>query len=397
MSTATKPNLLGLSPVKLTALLESMGEKPFRARQLLRWIHRRGVLDFAAMTDVAKSFRERLARETLPAPPQLASRHDAEDGCVKWIIRTASGSAVEMVYIPEGGRGTLCVSSQAGCILDCSFCATGKQGFDSNLSTAEIIGQVWLARRELDSFENGAGPAVTNVVFMGMGEPLLNFDNVMDAVDLMLDDHAYGLSKRRVTISTAGVIPGLERMRGRTDIALAISLHAANDELRDELVPLNRKYPIAMLLEAAGAYMADLGEHRQPLIEYTLIRGVNDHRRHARELAALVKEFPCKINLIPFNEFGEVDYQRPSASSIGNFRKILQDAGLVVTIRTTRADEIAAACGQLTGAVRDQTRRRQRLLRKTKGEARFGEEAAALIHSTKDDSRQRTGSRGSGR
>ena len=397
MSTATKPNLLGLSPVKLTVLLEDMGEKPFRARQLMRWMHRRGELDFGAMTDIGKSFRERLALETMIAPPELVSRYDAEDGCVKWIIRTASGSSVEMVYIPEGGRGTLCVSSQAGCILDCSFCATGKQGFDSNLTAAEIIGQVWLARRELDSFENGAGPSVTNVVFMGMGEPLLNFDNVMDAVDLMLDDHAYGLSKRKVTISTAGVVPGIERMRGRTDVALAISLHAANDELRNELVPLNRKYPIAMLLEAAGAYMAGLGEHRQPLIEYTLIRGVNDHRRHARELAALLEDFPCKINLIPFNEFSEVSYRRPSASSIGNFRKILQDAGFVVTVRTTRADEIAAACGQLTGAVRDQTRRRERFLRQAEGDAPMDDRPAGLIHSARGDSRQQAESQGSGR
>ena len=393
MSTAAKPNLIGLDPVKLTALLESMGEKPYRARQLMRWVHRRGVLDFGAMTDIGKAFRERLARETALAPPELVSRHDADDGCVKWIIRTASGSAVETVYIPEGGRGTLCVSSQAGCILDCSFCATGKQGFDSNLTTAEIIGQVWHARRELDSFEDGGGPPVTNVVFMGMGEPLLNFDNVMDAVDLMLSDYAYGLSKRRVTISTAGVLPGLERLRGRTDVALAVSLHAPNDELRNELVPLNKKYPIAELLEAAGEYMSDLGESRDPLIEYTLIRGVNDHRKHARELAALLEDFPCKVNLIPFNEFSEVSYRRPSASSIGNFRKILKDAGLVVTVRTTRADGIAAACGQLTGAVRDQTRRRERMLRR--GES--GASGSGLIHSERGDSRQTARSRGTAR
>ena len=213
----------------------------------------------------------------------------------------------------------------------------------------------------------------------------------------MLDDHAYGLSKRKVTISTAGVVPGIERMRGRTDVALAISLHAANDELRNELVPLNRKYPIAMLLEAAGAYMAGLGEHREPLIEYTLIRGVNDHRRHARELAALLEDFPCKINLIPFNEFSEVSYRRPSASSIGNFRKILQDAGFVVTVRTTRADEIAAACGQLTGAVRDQTRRRERFLRQAEGDAPMDDRPTGLIHSARGDSRQQAESQGSGR
>ena len=390
MSTATKPNLLGLSPVKLTALLQGMGEKPFRARQLLRWMHRRGVLDFGAMTDIGKPLRERLAREAVLTPPELVSRRDAEDGCVKWIIRTASGSGVEVVYIPEGGRGALCVSSQAGCILDCSFCATGKQGFDSNLTTAEIIGQVWLARRELDNF-GSSGPPVTNVVFMGMGEPLLNFDNVMDAVDLMLDDNAYGLSKRRVTISTAGVIPGIERMGGRTDVALAISLHAPNDDLRSELVPLNRKYPIAALLAAVRAYIAGLGERREPLIEYTLIRGINDHRRHARELAALLRDFPCKINLIPFNEFGGVSYRRPGASSVGNFRKILQDAGLIVTVRTTRADEIAAACGQLTGAIRDQTRRRERYRRREEDAGR----SAGLILGASGESRRIAGSKGS--
>ncbi len=389
MSTAAKPNLLGSSPVKLAALLASKGERPFRARQLMRWAHRRGVIDFGAMTDLGKSLREQLAREAMLAPPALVSRRDAADGCVKWIIRAAGGSFFEMVYIPDGGRGTLCVSSQAGCILDCSFCATGKQGFDSNLTTAEIIGQLWLARRELGSFEDGAGPPVTNVVFMGMGEPLLNFDNVMDAVDLMLDDNAYGLSKRRVTISTAGVVPGIRRMRGRTDAALAISLHAPNDALRDELVPLNRKYPIAALLAAAEAYVSSLGEKREPLIEYTLIRGINDHRRHARELAALLRGFPCKINLIPFNEFDEVGYRRPSSSSIGNFREILQDAGYVATVRATRADEIAAACGQLTGAVRDQTRRRERSRRRGLGDLFAGE----LIHGAGSDSERSAGSR----
>ena len=364
MTQAARSNLLGLSPGKLVALLESMGEKPFRARQILRWVHRRGVLDFDAMTDISTAFRRRLSQETTLEAPTLRSRHDAGDGCVKWILATASGSSVEMVYIPEGSRGTLCISSQAGCTLDCSFCATGKQGFDSNLTAAEIVGQVWLARRELGSFENGDGPTVSNVVFMGMGEPLLNFDNVMDTVDLLLDDHGYGLSKRRVTISTAGVVPGIRRMTGRTEAALALSLHAPNDALRNELVPLNRKYPIAMLLESARAYIAGLGERRVPMIEYTLIQGVNDHRQHARELAALLRDFPCKINIIPFNEFSASAYRRPSASSLGNFRRILKEAGYTVTVRTTRADEIAAACGQLVGAVRDQTRRRERNLRR---------------------------------
>lgn len=261
-----------------------------------------------------------------------------------------------MVYIPEAGRGTLCVSSQAGCTLDCSFCATGKQGFDRNLSSAEIIGQLWLANEQLGTFK-GISQRVTNVVMMGMGEPLLNFDNVMEAISLMMDDCAYGLSKRKVTISTAGVVPAIDRMKDYTDASLAISLHAPNDELRSQLMPINKKYPINELFRAVRAYFASLPDRRVPVIEYVLIAGINDHRQHARDLAELLKSLPCKINLIPFNPFDMSSYRRPSSSSVSNFRQILQQAGYTVTVRTTRGDDIRAACGQLTGDVADQTRR----------------------------------------
>ncbi|MDP3521321.1 MAG: 23S rRNA (adenine(2503)-C(2))-methyltransferase RlmN, partial [Hydrogenophaga sp.] len=289
-------------------------------------------------------------------------------------VQVTSGSSVEMVFIPEAGRGTLCISSQAGCSLDCSFCATGKQGFNSNLTAAEIIGQLWWANKKLAGFgvkpaaewEEDGRPAqnprpVSNVVMMGMGEPLLNFDNVMDALSLMMEDQAYGLSKRRVTISTSGVVPAIDRLKEFTDASLAVSLHAPNDELRSQIVPINKKYPIKELLRSVTGYMDSLSDRRVPVIEYTLIAGVNDHRQHARELAVLLKDFPCKINLIPFNPFALSDYRRPSSSSITNFRQILHEAGYTVTVRTNRADDIGAACGQLVGEVTDNTRRSQRL------------------------------------
>ncbi|MBT8147200.1 MAG: 23S rRNA (adenine(2503)-C(2))-methyltransferase RlmN, partial [Gammaproteobacteria bacterium] len=282
------------------------------------------------------------------------------DGCIKWIIEVASGSRVECVFIPESGRGTLCVSSQAGCSLDCSFCATGKQGFDSNLTVAEIVGQLWWANKELGGFDDSTVRPVSNVVMMGMGEPLLNFDNVIDAVNLMMEDLAYGLSKRRVTISTSGVVPAIEKLKEHTDSSLAISLHAPNDVLRSEIMPINRRYPIKQLLESVQGYMDSLPDKRVPVVEYTMIAGVNDHRQHARELAEVLAEFPCKINLIPFNPFSLSDYRTPSNNVIGNFRQILQQAGYTVTIRTTRADDIGAACGQLVGEVQDQTRRSSR-------------------------------------
>lgn len=369
MESETRPNLLGLSRANLRTLFAELGEKPFRAEQILKWIHQRGVLDLDAMTDISKALRERLRESTVISLPRVVQDFPSEDGSRKWIIEVASGSRVEMVFIPEAGRGTLCVSSQAGCSLDCSFCATGKQGFNSNLTSAEIIGQLWWANRELGGFSGTAtdngGTRVSNVVMMGMGEPLLNFDNVMEAINLMMDDCAYGLSKRKVTISTSGVVPAIERLKDFTDASLAISLHAPNDELRSKIMPINRRYPIAQLLAAVRTYMESLPDRRVPVIEYTLIKGVNDHRQHARELAELLRDFPCKINLIPFNPFALSDYRRPSASAISNFRQILQQAGYTVTVRTTRADDIGAACGQLVGEVADLTRRHDRHIRKT--------------------------------
>jgi 23S rRNA (adenine2503-C2)-methyltransferase len=364
-----KINLLGMSLPKLQAYFQSMDEKPFRAVQVMKWIHQRGVTDFAAMTDVSKGLRDKLQAGAEVRLPNITEEHLASDGCYKWIVEVASGSRVEMVFIPETTRGTLCISSQAGCILDCSFCATGKQGFNSNLTTAEIIGQLWWANHRLGGFataKRGEGKMnrkVSNIVMMGMREPLLNFDNVMDGLSLMMEDNAYGLSKRRVTISTAGVVPAINRLKDYTDASLAISLHAPNDELRNQIVPVNRKYPIQMLLKSVSDYMASLPDKRVPVIEYTLIAGVNDHRQHARELAVLLQEFPCKINLIPFNPFAQSDYRRPSNSSVSNFRQILLEAGYTVTVRTTRGDDIGAACGQLVGEVADQTRRSERYRR----------------------------------
>jgi len=364
--TVTKTNLLGLSLPKLQAYFVSMDEKPFRAVQVMKWIHQRGVTDFDAMTDISKSLRDKLKTSAEIRLPNVVQEYLSSDGCYKWIVQVASGSRVESVYIPEAGRATLCISSQAGCTLDCSFCATGKQGFNSNLTTAEIIGQLWWANHRLNGFAEpraGAGKsnrAVSNIVMMGMGEPLLNFDNVMDALHLMMEDNAYGLSKRRVTVSTAGVVPAIDRMKDYTDASLAISLHAPNDELRNQIVPVNKKYPIRELLRSVKDYMASLPDKRVPVVEYTLIAGVNDHRQHARELAALLKDFPCKINLIPFNPFEQSDYRRPSNSSVNTFREILQQADYTVTVRTTRGDDIGAACGQLVGEVADQTKRSAR-------------------------------------
>ena len=359
-----RPNLLGLSRDKMKALFSELGEKPFRAQQIMQWLHQRGELELNAMTDISKSLRGQLEQSVDIRLPKIVADYPSDDGSHKWVIKVASGSRVEMVFIPEGGRGTLCVSSQAGCSLDCSFCATGKQGFNSNLTVAEIVGQVWLARQQLGGFEQGAERKVSNVVMMGMGEPLLNFEAVMDAVNIMMDDWAYGLSKRKVTISTSGVVPAIRRMKEFTDASLAVSLHAPNDALRSSIMPINKRYPIGELLDAVTDYMAGLQDKRMPVIEYTLIKGINDHRQHARELAQVLANFPCKINLIPFNPFSLSDYQRPSDSVIGNFREILQRAGFTVTVRTTRADDIGAACGQLVGDVEDQTRRQQRHLKR---------------------------------
>ena len=361
MAAAAKPNLAGMSLQKLEAFLAELGEKPFRARQLMKWIHQRGVIDINAMTDISKSLREKLKLVAELKLPTSVEEISSEDGSRKWILEVASGSRVEMVFIPEAGRGTLCISSQAGCSLDCSFCATGKQGFNSNLSAAEIIGQLYWVNQKLGGFKEKTERPVSNVVMMGMGEPLLNFDNVIDAVNIMMEDCAYGLSKRKVTISTSGVVPAIDKLKDYTDASLAISLHAPNDDLRSKIMPINKKYPISELIRAVKGYMASLPDKRVPVIEYTLIAGINDHRQHARDLTDLLVQLPCKINLIPFNPFSLSDYRRPSNASISNFRKILQDAGYTVTVRTTRAYDIGAACGQLTGTVQDRTRRSDRI------------------------------------
>ena len=352
---------MGLSRRQMEQFFLDIGEKTFRAQQVLKWIHHAGVIDIGVMTNLGKVLREKLLAIAEVRPPEIVSEHDSSDGTRKWIIRVDGGGLVEAVLIPEGGRATLCVSSQVGCSLDCSFCSTGKQGFQRDLTAAEIIGQVWLAINSYDAFQPGSARVVTNVVMMGMGEPLLNFDNVVAAMDLMLEDLAYGLSKRRVTLSTSGVVPALDRLAEVSEVSLAVSLHAPNDELRDQLVPINRKYPIAVLLESCRNYMAaQKDKSRVVTIEYTLISGVNDQQEQARDLAILLQDVPCKINLIPFNTFDQSDYRRPSGNAVSRFWQVLVDAGYIVTVRTTRGDDIDAACGQLVGQVVDRTRRSER-------------------------------------
>ena len=354
-------NLLGLPLAAMEQYFLELGEKKFRAQQVLKWIHHHGVTDFDQMSNLGKALREKLKACAEIRPPEIVSQHDSSDGTRKWAIRVEGGGLVEAVLIPDGNRATLCVSSQVGCSLDCSFCSTGKQGFQRDLTAAEIIGQVWLAIDSYDAFQSGKGRVVTNVVMMGMGEPLLNFDNVVAAMDLMMEDNAYGISKRRVTLSTSGVVPALDKLASVSEASLAVSLHAPNDALRNELVPINRKYPISVLLESARNYIdAQSDKKRVVTIEYTLIAGVNDQREQAAELALLLKDFPCKINLIPFNTFDQSDYRRPSGNAVSRFWQVLVDAGYIVTVRTTRGDDIDAACGQLVGQVVDRTRRSER-------------------------------------
>ena len=344
-------NLIGLDAAALAEFFAQQGEKPFRARQLLQWMHQRGETDFARMSDLAKGLREKLVASARIEPPVIVGDTTAEDGTRKWLLRVDEANAVEAVFIPETHRGTLCVSSQAGCTLDCAFCSTGKQGFNRNLSTAEIIGQLWLANRLLEG-----GRPISNVVMMGMGEPLLNLDNVIPALRLMLDDNAYGLSRRRVTVSTSGVIAGMDRLRDECPVALAVSLHAPNDELRDRLVPVNRKYPLRALIAACNRYL-EKAPRDFITFEYVMLEGVNDSEKHARELVRLAERVRCKFNLIPFNPFPGSEFTRTSPERIRRFAEILQRAGLTVTTRKTRGDDIAAACGQLAGDVADRTRR----------------------------------------
>ena len=353
-------NLLGLDRDGLGRFFEAQGEKPFRARQVLQWMHQRGEDDFGKMSDLARSLRDRLVAVASVQAPAIVGDTTAADGTRKWLLKVDGANAVEAVFIPETSRGTLCVSSQAGCVLDCAFCSTGKQGFNRNLTTAEIVGQLWLANRLLE----GKRP-VTNVVMMGMGEPLLNLDNVIPALRVMLDDNAYGLSRRRVTVSTAGVVPGIDRLREECPVALAVSLHAPNDALRDRLVPINRKYPLRELIAACNRYL-DKAPRDFITFEYVMLEDVNDGEAHARELVAFSKKVSSKFNLIPFNPFPRSEFKRSSPERIRRFAEVLQRGGLTVTTRKTRGDDIAAACGQLAGDVADRTRRRSMALREVR-------------------------------
>jgi 23S rRNA (adenine2503-C2)-methyltransferase len=363
---AGRIDLLGLERAALVALMGEWGEKPFRAHQLMRWLHRRLEADPQRMTDLSRSAREAVAAQGAVAEPRIVSDHRSDDGTRKWLIDVGAGNAVETVFIPEAARGTLCVSTQAGCAVNCRFCATGKQGFARNLTAAEIVAQLWMANRLLgprraasaadpdDGAPDDHDRAVTNVVFMGMGEPLLNYDATLAALRIMLDDHAYGLSRRRVTVSTSGVVPMIDRLRDDQPVALAVSLHAPDDALRDDLVPMNRKYPLAELMAACRRYL-----ERAPrdfvTFEYVMLDGVNDADAQARALLDLVRDVPCKFNLIPFNPFPGSGLRRSGAERIRAFAARLADAGVVTTVRRTRGDDIDAACGQLAGDVRDRT------------------------------------------
>jgi 23S rRNA (adenine2503-C2)-methyltransferase len=371
-SIVSKTNLLGLSQSALEQFFVARGEKPFRARQVLQWIYQRGVTDFDDMTDLSKALREWLKAEAQISMPVVQSRSDSADGTIKWLFASGAGQAVETVFIPEPGRGTLCISSQVGCALDCAFCATGAQGFNRNLSSAEIIGQVWHAVRELPRRENG-NSAVTNVVFMGMGEPLANYRNVVPALELLVSDLAFGLSRRRVTLSTSGIVPLINKLGDDCNVSLAVSLHAPNNELRDEIVPVNKLHPIASLLDACWAY-ASKRANRFITFEYVMLRGVNDTLMHADQLAQLLQGKPAKINLIPFNPFPGTRFKRSSAETIRAFQDRLRQRGLVATTRKTRGDDIDAACGQLAGKVSDRVRRplgRKSIAGKNSGKAKM--------------------------
>lgn len=363
MSNATdKLNLLGLNQSQLETFFESIGEKRFRAGQLMKWIHHFGIDNFDDITNFGKALKEKLKEKAEIRGPEIVSQNISQDGTRKWIVKVDSGNLIETVYIPQNNRGTLCVSSQAGCGLDCSFCSTGKQGFHSNLTAAEIIGQVWIANKSFGTIPGKIDRAITNVVLMGMGEPLLNFDNVIVAMQMMMDDLGYGISKRKVTLSTSGVVPMIEELAKHVDVSLAISLHAPNNELRNQLVPINKKYPLEQLLDAGLKYISGLGEKRVLTIEYTLLKGVNDQPEHAEQLITLLKNIPCKINLIPFNPFPHSGYERPSNNAVRRFQDMLYNAGFNVTTRTTRGEDIDAACGQLVGQIKDRTKRSARYI-----------------------------------
>jgi 23S rRNA (adenine2503-C2)-methyltransferase len=349
-----KTNLLNFDRAKMEAYFLSIGEKKFRAHQMMKWVYHHGVTDFEAMTDFGKALRSKMQDFVNVDVPKVLQEKIAADGTTKWLVGLQGGNAIETVYIPEPSRGTLCVSSQVGCSLACTFCSTGAQGFNRNLQAAEIIGQVWLAAQRLKHQEGNR--RITNVVMMGMGEPLLNFDNVVSAMNIMRDDFGFGLANKRVTLSTAGMVPMIDQLAASCDVSLAVSLHAPNDELRSQLVPLNKKYPIKELLDACVRYVADK-PRATVTFEYTMLKGVNDRPEHARELAKILRHVPSKLNLIPFNPFPGTQYVRSDEAAIDRFQTVLMHAGYVTTIRRTRGDDIDAACGQLVGQVQDRTRR----------------------------------------
>ncbi len=360
LPSGARTNLFDLSQAQLEAWFAQLGEPSFRASQLMRWVYHKGVLDFADMTSFSKDLRQRMAECGEFLLPDIESEEVSVDGTRKWMLAIEPGKCVEMVFIPEAHRGTLCISSQVGCALECAFCATGRQGFAGNLACGQITGQVYLARERLRETDSTQDRSITNVVFMGMGEPLLNFDNVLAAADLMMSDFGFGLSRRRVTVSTAGVVPAIHSLAEHSNVSLAVSLHAPDDTLRDILVPLNRKYPIAQLMDACRLYNKALGRGRVVTIEYVLLRNVNDTDGHLRALIRLLKDLPCKVNLIPFNAFAGSGYEAPSKTRVRFFAEGLLKAGLRVTVRTTRGADIAAACGQLAGRFTDRTKRRLR-------------------------------------
>jgi 23S rRNA (adenine2503-C2)-methyltransferase len=359
-------NLLGMDRTDLEDFFASIGEKKFRATQLMKWIHQLGVVDFQEMNNLSKDLRNRLAESSCIQNLHVAQDLISKDGTRKWLLQLHDGNHIEAVFIPEDDRGTLCVSSQVGCALDCSFCSTGRQGFNRNLSSAEIISQVWLAAHLLEE-EKKPGRKITNVVMMGMGEPLLNFDNVVSAVRIMMDDFAYGLSKRRVTVSTAGVVPAMDRLGDTLDMRLAVSLHATNDELRNKLVPVNNKYPLKELMAACRRFIDKQNTRSRITFEYVMLDGVNDRPEHARELIKLLKGIPTLVNLIPFNPFQESGYATSSRQAVLRFRDILHNAGITTVVRRTRGEDIDAACGQLAGKIEDKSRRSRRFV-----EPRFG-------------------------
>lgn len=379
-------NLLDFDLPSMEAWFASIGEKPFRARQVMRWVHRAGVTGIGQMTDLSRGLRESLEAAAQILPPAVKLDSVAPDGTRKWLLDVGAGNGIETVFIPEAARGTLCISSQVGCALECAFCSTGRQGFSRNLSVGEIIGQLWLANRALGANHAVGHRPVTNVVMMGMGEPLANFDAVVSAMRIMLDDHAYGMSRRRVTLSTSGMVPWMDRLRDALPVSLAVSLHAPNDALRDRLVPINRKWPLSELLAACRRYVevasaapddGDAGAEPEPpprhvkwqrqgaprdfiTFEYVMLRGVNDTPAHARQLVDLVGDLACKFNLIPFNPFPDAGFERSTPEAILRFQGLLMEAGFVTTVRKTRGQEIDGACGQLAGQVQDRTRRAQR-------------------------------------